>query len=315
MTRSDHVTCVIPMYRGGTVTARVVSALVSCRLPMNTCLSVVVVDDASDDGSADHIEALNLPCVRVVTQPVNSGRSAARNRGAREAGPGWLLFVDSDCEPADANFILEHLTACSVQGRLSMGAVTGTDDGFWHEYQAAASRRRRLLAGANKAALVGSSQNFMLDREAFLDVGGFDESYQAYGFEDRDLFLRLADAGIRSIATPTAAVIHRDRLDLRSVCRKMAEAGGSSAVRFATHHPAAYQELGYASLDGRLHTSLRLLEPVIFPVARVLLPWLETRLEVRWLPFCLKRRLVRALVAASYLHGTVHDGGKDFLST
>lgn len=314
MTAIDLITCVIPMYRSGETTARVISALTRCHLPRSMTLRILVIDDASNDGSADKVLALKLPQVQVLSQAVNTGRSAARNRGAQTAKPGWLLFLDSDCEPVDQDFILAHLRTCGDGNYLSMGAVNGANDGFWHQYQGAAARRRKRAAQSSGTALYGSSQNFMLDRARFMALGGFDEAYRGYGFEDRDLFLRLAEDGVQSVATPAAAVTHRDRLALRNVCRKMAEAGGSSAVRFAERHPLAYEKLGYAALDGRRHRTLRWVEPLSSMAIRMIVPLLEKRLEARWLTFGIKYRLVRSLTAASYLRGSLHDGDEGFLT-
>lgn len=315
MSVARQVSVVIPMFRSGVLTASIVTVLDRCRLPAGFHLRVIVVDDASNDGSGDMVRALGHPNVTVVTLERNAGRSAARNRGAAEAPDGLILFLDSDCIPAAPDFLEAHLATLDSGAAVSMGAVDGASDGFWHDYQAAAARRRTRASEQGGVALYGSSQNFMLSRELFLSVGAFDEGYRGYGFEDRDLFLRIERPDRRVAWSPNARVVHRDHLRLRTVCMKMAEAGGAPAVRFRERHPAAYLQLGYGKLDARHRHWLRLFEPFTTFAVRRLVPWLETRLDKGPLPLSWRMKLVRLLVAASYVHGTVDPNDQAFLRT
>jgi GT2 family glycosyltransferase len=308
MTRKQDITVVIPMYRTGALTAVLVETLFRCRLPETCRLGAIVVDDASGDGSSARVQDLGILGVRVLTLPRNMGRSAARNMGAREAPDGLLLFLDSDCIPSDEAFLESHLATLQGGADVSMGVVTGASDGFWHAYQAAAMHRRLRASVRQGVAIFGSSQNFMVRRQLFIELGGFDEGYKGYGFEDRDLFLRMAEHG-RSIAwTPLATVIHRDRLGLRRVCAKMAEAGGAPAMRFSERHPEAYLALGYGKLDARRRRWLRLIEPISSMVTHLLIRALDSRLETLPLPLAWRLAMVRAMVAACYLRGTVAEG-------
>jgi glycosyl transferase family 2 len=57
---------------------------------------IVVVDDASDDGTWSWLEGLATARIRPVRLPRRSERSAARNRGLREARGDYVLFLDDD---------------------------------------------------------------------------------------------------------------------------------------------------------------------------------------------------------------------------
>src|ERR1700739_2911130 len=62
------------------------------------CLEVLVIDDASTDGTAAAAEALTArdPRVRLLRQPVNRGPAAARNRGLAAALGTWVALLDAD---------------------------------------------------------------------------------------------------------------------------------------------------------------------------------------------------------------------------
>lgn len=300
----QQVTCIIPMYRTALVTTEVVAAILRCDLPKGYVLDVIVVDDASADGSAEAIEAIAAPNLRVVKNLSNQGRSKTRNIGGRLAEQGYLLFLDSDCIPNDRSFLRTHLDAIEAGNDISVGAITGTGEGFWHRYQCDAIERRSLLAARSGVALAATSQNFMIRQESFAQLSGFDEAYEGYGFEDRDFFLRAQALDLRAAWTSSAVAIHADKIELASVCRKMCQAGGVPAARFASAHPEVYATMTYAALDARRHPWLRWLRPLTSAIARRLVAFAEPRMESTLWPFALRAAVVRIAVAASYLEGT-----------
>jgi SAM-dependent methyltransferase len=72
---------------------------------------VVVVDDGSEDGTAEIVEAVDHPRVRLIRQPCNLGKGAALRRGFQEATAPFVIVQDADREydPADWDELLAPL--------------------------------------------------------------------------------------------------------------------------------------------------------------------------------------------------------------
>lgn len=303
-----HLLILIPEFRDADRALQVAKRFRSVNLPPSVSCQILIIDDGSGDGSADRIEARLPVDVQLFRLPENRGRSGARNAGAAALPGDLLLFIDSDCLPHNEHFITEHLHEISAGAVASTGPVVGNGRGFWHQFQTKSSARRAALHG-DGACYAGSTQNLMVRRNAFEEVGGFDESYSGYGFEDRDLLIRLGTHGTIGWAQD-AVVEHLDDLTLRTVCRKMRDAGGHSSALFATRHPEAYRRLGYARLDARSHPAWRPLIPFLTLCLPVLVFFTSSILERRWIPFFARSGLVRILSGLSFLRGTADRYGE-----
>ena len=86
------VSVIVPAYNEAANIAATVRSLVASDYP---ALEVIVVDDGSTDGTADIVERLRLPGVRVIRQ-ANAGKPAALNTGIRAARADLLVLVDGD---------------------------------------------------------------------------------------------------------------------------------------------------------------------------------------------------------------------------
>lgn len=287
------------MYRDWIRAYDVANALNEQVLPENIELEVLIVDDGTNEPSP--ILPSQQKNLRLLQLPENLGRAGARNAGANASKGHYLLFIDCDCLPVGKNFLASHLQSLCTGAIASIGHVKGTSGDFWDHYQQLASHRRKkqYIRGYS---WIGSSQNLAVIRSAFEQAGGFNERYRHYGFEDRDLLIRLNAYG-RIIWTNDAYVAHSDSLSLHTVAQKMYEGAQQSAYLFSKEHPHAYEVLGYASLDTRLHPWLRIPANIIGPISLKTSAALDRLIP--WLPFNIAALLVKITTACAFMYGSV----------
>ena len=89
------VSVILPTYNRMICLPRAIHSVLSQSF---TDFELLVVDDCSTDGTADYLQSLDDPRIRVLRQTCNQGPSAARNLGIQKARGAWLAFQDSDDE-------------------------------------------------------------------------------------------------------------------------------------------------------------------------------------------------------------------------
>ena len=180
---------------------------------------VIVVDNASTDGSADGIDARH-PGVVLVPAGANLGFAAGNNLGLRHAGDAqWVLLLNPDAYAAPD--CLERFVAAAAAGgfdffgcRMRLADTPELLDGTGDVYHTSGVAWRRdhgvrADAGAQEPGeIFAPCAAAALYRRADLEaVGGFDERYFCY-FEDVDLAFRLRLRGLRCGYVPDAVVDH-----------------------------------------------------------------------------------------------------------
>ncbi|MEA2267542.1 MAG: hypothetical protein QOD55_538 [Solirubrobacteraceae bacterium] len=177
---------------------------------------VVVVDNASVDGSAD-VARRAAPDATVIETGANLGFAAGCNIGAAATTAAVLLFLNPDAAPAPGSLAAlrraaEHSTWGAWQPLVTMpgGREINTAGGVVHFLGFGwAGRCGEAVPAVNTAGPVAfaSGAAFCVRREAWDALGGFDDSYFMYG-EDLDLSLRLWLAGWEVGIEPSARVEH-----------------------------------------------------------------------------------------------------------
>ncbi len=199
---TEPVTVIVPAYNERTTIAAAVHSLASGSHPG---IEVLVVDDESDDGTAQEVERLGLPNVRVVQVP-GGGKAAALNAGVALARHDLLVMVDADTvvEPDALHRLVQPF------GDPRVGAVAGNVKvgnrrrliGRWQhiEYVIGFSLDRRLYDTLHcMPTIPGALGAFR--REAVLAAGGLSRATLA---EDTDLTMGIHRAGWRVVYEETA---------------------------------------------------------------------------------------------------------------
>jgi glycosyltransferase involved in cell wall biosynthesis len=183
---SDVVSVVIPVCNAERFLEDTLKSVFAQTYPH---IEIIAVDDGSTDRSVDILESYSDRLV-LIKQKYSSA-AAARNRGVREARGKWIAFLDAD-DLWSPDKIQRQLDACgrcvwSYTDCIFMGGVNdGKKDGDLNKkYQ---GRVLEMLVHNN---FVGTS-SVLIQRQAYLDAGGFSESLQF--IEDWELWIRLATA-------------------------------------------------------------------------------------------------------------------------
>jgi GT2 family glycosyltransferase len=142
---------------------------------------------------------------------IDTGRpisaAAARNRGARAAAGEYLLFIDSDCVAAPD--LVERLLAAHAHGRPAVGgSIAPGNDDYWMRCDHMLIFSAFLPETPPGPRPFLPSGCFSIQRELFLEQGGFDERFPGAAGEEVDFCLGLRERGIELFFEPHAQVAH-----------------------------------------------------------------------------------------------------------
>jgi glycosyltransferase involved in cell wall biosynthesis len=201
---------VIPAYGSERALDTTLRALASSE-PGPITFEVIVVDDGSEQSLERIVDAHHAIPARFVRLPKNSGRSSARNAGAARAHGKRLLFLDCDSIPLRG--LVQGHAAVATDDQAS-GIILGARiNPGWEVLKNSLSysdtsksvapheNDHRQVYGVARLAnknisnqrapwVYCHSHNLSLPRDAFMNLGGFDENFVEWGWEDVELGYR-----------------------------------------------------------------------------------------------------------------------------
>ena len=183
------------------------------------CTEVILVDDASSDGSAAFVRA-NYPEVRVIQSERNQGFIAGCHIGAGAARGEWLVMLNNDTEVEPG--WLAGLASCAetnpqagaIASKMLLfdrrdvlhnaGDLMGADGiprnrGVWQQDHGQFDAATAVFGACGGGAAYR--------RVAWQQTGGFDRHFWMY-LEDVDLAWRLRLLGWQAVFAPEARLYH-----------------------------------------------------------------------------------------------------------
>lgn len=251
---------------------------------------ILVLDNASDDGSAEAVQALGGE-IRLIALEQRTGKAENDSTLMRQARGKYCLLLNEDSElrPGAAETLIAALDAdpkaaaataqlldsngrpvpCAWRfpgvGTAAAGAL------FLHRWltvQSKGTETRRVDWGQSSALLVR--------REAAAEVGYMDPDFFVY-YDECDFARRLADAGWHSLFVPAADAVHHDQLstDLAKGLPRIVEFHRNRNLYMRKHHGRA------AALAVRLLTTwsyaIRALAATLLPNQPAQIYWAHAR--------------------------------------
>ncbi len=200
------ISVVIPVYKKTGLflknLKRNISYLKSCE--------IVIVNDNPQETIR---KRLSFPSIILIENKKNLGFGGAVNKGVKKTSGRFVMLLNSDVVLGDESFktALPHfkknkdLFAVSFAQKEKDGSVVGKNIIFWKNGFMQHSIAPNLDQGINAWAEGGAC---IFDKEKFKQLGGFDEIYSPFYWEDIDLSYRAWRSGYEVLFDPKIVVEH-----------------------------------------------------------------------------------------------------------
>jgi N-acetylglucosaminyl-diphospho-decaprenol L-rhamnosyltransferase len=251
---------------------------------------ILVLDNASDDGSAEAVQALDGD-IRLISLERRAGKAANDSTLLQEAGGRYCLLLneDSELQPGAAEALLAALAADPAAAAAGAQLLDSSGEpvpcawrfpGVGTALAGAAFLHRRLTVQSRGAQARrvdwAQSSALMVRRDAAAEVDYLDPDFFVY-YDECDFCKRLADAGWHTLFVPSARAIHHDQLstDLAAGLPRIVEFHRNRDLYMRRHHGAT------AALAVRVLTAwpyaLRALAATVLPNRSARIMWAHAR--------------------------------------
>ena len=193
------VSIIVPLYNQLAFTK---GCLASIRATVPEDVEIILIDNASSDGTAEYLAT--LAGVVVVANRQNLGFAGACNQGIRAAAGEWIVVMNNDVllSPGWLDGLLDAARRWDLQmvsPAIREGELNYDIESYGRQFT---SRMRDIIRRGRANGIC-----FMAHRHVFDSIGLFDENFRIGQYEDKDLFLRASQAGFR-LGTVGGAFLH-----------------------------------------------------------------------------------------------------------
>lgn len=209
---AQKISIIIPNYNGSKILTKNLPNVI--RYSPNS--EIIVIDDASEDSSVKIIHK-KFKKIKVIRLKRNVGFATAVNKGVKEASGDFIVLLNSDVSPRK-NYLNNALRKFKDSKNGKVFAVGFLD--YSHEKgklllkgRGVAKFKKGLIV--HKAASIERGKTLwvsggsgIFDRKIFQKLGGFDQLYKPFYWEDIDLSFRAWRSGYSCHFEPLSIVDH-----------------------------------------------------------------------------------------------------------
>lgn len=227
MTPVPSVSVIIPTRNRCALLGR---SLECVRQQRDVDVEAIVVDDASEDGTAEFLARVSDLNLVVIRHERSLGVAAARNAGLTRASNSWVAFLDDDdlWAPGKLAAQVDRMQSGTARCWSVTGAAMLNSDLQILELQPPPDENElaRTLLAYN--VIPGGGSAVMARTELVRELGGFDPALRIVA--DWDLWIRLALAEqVAAVESPLAAYVWHQRNMTRDLSTMRSE------LHYVTH--------------------------------------------------------------------------------
>lgn len=200
MSGKPQVSVIIPTYNRDEILPRAIESVLKQQYDN---FEMLIVDDGSDDGTAEIANSYNDDRIKLFSHRVNKGTAAARNTGIGHASGEYIAFLDSDDEwlPHKLTNQISNLSGGSGGIIGAYSSISDKDRSVRRESTVSDFRENvdvkagEELLGEILTFQTGLSpgSTLIVERDVVTEIGGFDETFDKK--EDLELLVRLLQKG------------------------------------------------------------------------------------------------------------------------
>ena len=182
----------------------------------NLDLEVIVIDNASTDGTADYLTKLNSNSTITITNQENNGCAASWNQGVKKSTGEWIIILNNDVRLP--KHWIENLINFADQKCFDV-VSPGMREGElnYNLYGYAENYMQKMAKVLRQWTPSGAC--FAVRKTVFERIGLFDESYKIGQYEDADFFRRCKKARIEMGITGSSFIHHFGSTTQKSIIK------------------------------------------------------------------------------------------------
>ena len=222
------ISVIIPSYNGEALLKKYLNKNLQT-FYKNQITEVIVIDDASTDGSIAYIRT-HFPEVICLQNPINKGFSSSCNEAARVATQPLLWFLNNDMEVTDIEIdqikktfndnqlfgLVGHIKRTQDTQSINESISIGYQLGGWFHAEIASSYIPDLKVSPNSPVLWCCGGNMIVDKKKFDLLNGFDETlFSPFYGEDLDLSYRAWQQGWSCLYNPCFNTLHQHQTTIK----------------------------------------------------------------------------------------------------